>query len=86
MSKYSEILKGDVVSKSAHNALGRKVAKLGVLVGELHGAKLRAENAAAERKPGELYVTRDELLYALETGEAPESWTAAPAPEGEDAP
>lgn len=79
MSKYGELIKGDVAPKSALNALARKVAKQGTLVADLHEGKLRAETAAAERTPGELYVTRDELLYALETGEAPESWTAAPA-------
>lgn len=81
MSKYSELIKGDVAPKSALKALERKVAKQGVLVGTLHQAKVEAEDAAAARPDGALYVTRDELLYALDTGEAPQHW--APVPEGQ---
>lgn len=79
--KYREILTQDVAPKSALKALERKVAKQGVLVGTLHQAKIEAADAAAARPDGELYVTRDELLYALETGEAPEHWAPAPADE-----
>lgn len=84
--KYRDLIKGDVAPKSALTALARKVARQGTLVADLHEGKLRAETAAAERAPEDLFVTRAELLYALDTGEAPEAWTAAPAPEGEDAP
>lgn len=74
--KYREILKQDVAPKSALKALERKVAKQGVLVGTLHQAKIEASEAAAARPAGDLYVTRGELLYALQTGEAPPAWAA----------
>lgn len=86
MSKYSEILKGDVVAKAPFNALSRKVAKQMVLVEALIEDKRRAREAAAQRTDSDLFVTRAELYEALESGEAPVAWSAYgdddEAPEG----
>lgn len=82
MSKYRDLFRGEVVSKSEHGALKRKVDKQARTLRELTeredaraAADVARAEAAAERAEGELYVSRDELREALETGEEPEAWT-----------
>lgn len=83
--KYREILKGDIAPRSALAALDRKVAKQDRRLKESEAReKARTEAAAAaaearEANPWGLYVTRDELRHAVETGELPESWLEVPA-------
>lgn len=84
MSKYAEILKGDVAPKSALNALARKVGKQGVQVDKLVEKDRLAVMAAAARGDMDLFVTRAELAEALETGERPVAWDAPPAEEQDD--
>lgn len=83
--KYRELLKGDIAPKSALAALQRKVAKQDRRLNESEErekARAAAADEAAEARaadPWSVFVTRDELRHAVETGELPESWLEAPA-------
>lgn len=86
MSKYSEILKGDVVPRSALSALDRKVSKQGRILGELRAAETARAEAGQARTPGQTFVTRDELLEFAETGNIPDAWVeSAPDPAADGA-
>lgn len=80
--KYRDLLKGDVAPKTALEALKRKVDKQARTLRELTeredaraAADVARAEAAAERAEGDLYVSRDELREALDTGEEPDAWT-----------
>lgn len=87
-AKYKDKLRGDVATRTAHEALGRKVSKLARTVkewAELDATRTAAAAAAAAaRDPWDTFVTRAELRHALETGELPESWTVT-EPEQQEA-
>lgn len=74
MSKYRELLKGDVAPKSALSALARKVDKQAREVRELRAAEAGRLEAAKTRTPGQTFVTRDELLEFADTGNIPDAW------------
>lgn len=84
MPKYREMFRGDFAPRSALEALSRKVAKQERRLKESEereAAREAAALAAAEARaadPDSLYVTRDELRHAVESGDVPEAWTAAP--------
>lgn len=81
--KYRDLLKGDAAPKSALQALSRKVSKVESLTNkmfaEANAEKTRQAAAAAARDDMDRFVTRAELLEAIESGEPPQAWITAPA-------